>query len=88
MFLSLSVHNVITEGCCHSYIAHFGSCLCVRYILARHLYIEPKTLSTKPEICQLILPVLITKNIGGEESDEKNRRKRRHRNQYSDGKNP
>ena len=40
-------------------------------VLARHLEIEPKTSSTKPEISQLILPVLITKNIVGEESDEK-----------------
>ena len=40
-------------------------------VLARHLEIEPKTSSTKPEIRQLILPVLITKNIVGEESDEK-----------------
>ena len=55
-------------------------------VLARHLEIEPKTSSTKPEIRQLILPVLVTKNIVGEESDEKNRRKRRHRNQYNDGK--
>ena len=39
-------------------------------VLARHLEIEPKTSSTKPEICQLILPVLVTKNIVGEESDE------------------
>ena len=30
-------------------------------VLARHLEIEPKTSSTKPEIRQLILPVLITK---------------------------
>ena len=40
-------------------------------VLARHLEIEPKTSSTKPEIRQLILPVLVTKNIVGEESDEK-----------------
>ena len=39
-------------------------------VLARHLEIEPKTSSTKPEIRQLILPVLVTKNIVGEESDE------------------
>ena len=44
-------------------------------VLARHLEIEPKTLSTKPEIRQLILPVLITKNIVGEESDEKTEEK-------------
>ena len=44
-------------------------------ILARHLEIEPKTSSTKPEIRQLILPVLITKNIVGEESDEKTEEK-------------
>ena len=44
-------------------------------VLARHLEIEPKTSSTKPEIRQLILPVLVTKNIVGEESDKKNRRK-------------
>ena len=44
-------------------------------VLARHLEIEPKTSSTKPEICQLILPVLITKNIVGEESDEKTEEK-------------
>ena len=30
-------------------------------VLARHLEIEPKTSSTKPEIRQLILPALITK---------------------------
>ena len=40
-------------------------------VIARHLKIEPKTSSTKPEIRQLILPVLVTKNIVGEESDEK-----------------
>ena len=40
-------------------------------VLARHLEVEPKTSSTKPEIRQLILPVLVTKNIVGEESDEK-----------------
>ena len=40
-------------------------------VLARHLEIEPKTSSTKPEIRQLILPVLITKTIVGEESDKK-----------------
>ena len=57
-------------------------------VLARHLEIEPKTSSTKPEIRQLILPVLVTKNIVGEESDEKTEEKRRHRNQYNDGKNP
>ena len=39
-------------------------------VLARHLEIEPKTSSTKPEIRQLILPVLVTKNIVGEESEE------------------
>ena len=39
-------------------------------VLARHLEIEPKTSSIKPEIRQLILPVLVTKNIVGEESDE------------------
>ena len=39
-------------------------------VLARHLEIEPKTSSTKPEIRQLILPVLVTKNNVGEESDE------------------
>ena len=39
-------------------------------VLARHLEIEPKTSSTKPEIRQLILPVLVTKNIVGEERDE------------------
>ena len=44
-------------------------------VLARHLKIEPKTSSTKPEIRQLILPVLITKNIVGEESDEKTEEK-------------
>ena len=44
-------------------------------VLARHLEIEPKTSSTKPEIHQLILPVLITKNIVGEESDEKTEEK-------------
>ena len=45
-------------------------------VLARHLDIEPKTSSTKPEIRQLILPVLITKNIVGEESDEKRKTKK------------
>ena len=44
-------------------------------VLARHLEIEPKTSSTKPEIRQLILPVLVTKNIVGEESDEKREEK-------------
>ena len=44
-------------------------------VLARHLEIEPKTSSTKPEIRQLIRPVLITKNIVGEESDEKTEEK-------------
>ena len=44
-------------------------------VLARHLEIEPKTSSTKPEIRQLILPVLATKNIVGEESDEKTEEK-------------
>ena len=44
-------------------------------VLARHLEIEPKTSSTKPEIRQLILPVLVTKNIVGEESDEKTEQK-------------
>ena len=44
-------------------------------VLARHLEIEPKISSTKPEIRQLILPVLITKNIVGEESDEKTKEK-------------
>ena len=44
-------------------------------VLARHLEIEPKTSSTKPEIRQLMLPVLITKNIVGEESDEKTEEK-------------
>ena len=44
-------------------------------VLARHLEIEPKTSSTKPEIRQLILPVLITKNIVGEESDAKTEEK-------------
>ena len=44
-------------------------------VLARHLEIEPKTSSTKPEIHQLILPVLVTKNIVGEESDEKTEEK-------------
>ena len=44
-------------------------------VLARHLEIEPKTSSTKPEIRQLILPVLITENIVGEESDEKTEEK-------------
>ena len=44
-------------------------------VLARHLEIEPKTSSTKPEIRQLILPVLITKNIVREESDEKTEEK-------------
>ena len=44
-------------------------------VLARHLEIEPKTSSTKPKIRQLILPVLITKNIVGEESDEKTEEK-------------
>ena len=44
-------------------------------VLARHLEIEPKTSSTKLEIRQLILPVLITKNIVGEESDEKTEEK-------------
>ena len=37
--------------------------------------IEPKTSSTKPEIRQLILPVLVTKNTVGEESDEKTEEK-------------
>ena len=40
-------------------------------VLARHLDIEPKTSSTKPEIRQLIIPVLITKNIVGQENNEK-----------------
>ena len=44
-------------------------------VLARHLEIEPKTSSTKPEIRQLILPILVTKNIVGEESDEKTEEK-------------
>ena len=44
-------------------------------VLARHLEIEPKTSSTKPEIRQLILPVLVTKNIVGKESDEKTEEK-------------
>ena len=44
-------------------------------VLARHLEIEPKTSSTKPEIRQLILPVLVTKNIVGEESDERTEEK-------------
>ena len=44
-------------------------------VLARHLEIESKTSSTKPEIRQLILPVLITKKIVGEESDEKTEEK-------------
>ena len=44
-------------------------------VLARHLEIEPKTSSTKREIRQLILPVLVTKNIVGEESDEKTEEK-------------
>ena len=44
-------------------------------VLARHLEIEPKTSSTKPEIRQLILSVLVTKNIVGEESDEKTEEK-------------
>ena len=44
-------------------------------VLARHLEIEPKTSSTKPEIRQLILPVLVTKNIVGEEGDEKTEEK-------------
>ena len=44
-------------------------------VLARYLEIEPKTSSTKPEIRQLILPVLVTKNIVGEESDEKTEEK-------------
>ena len=44
-------------------------------VLARHLEIEPKTSSTKPEIRQLILPVLVTKHIVGEESDEKTEEK-------------
>ena len=44
-------------------------------VLARHLEIEPKTSSTKSEIRQLILPVLVTKNIVGEESDEKTEEK-------------
>ena len=44
-------------------------------VLAKHLEIEPKTSSTKPEIRQLILPVLVTKNIVGEESDEKTEEK-------------
>ena len=44
-------------------------------VLTRHLEIEPKTSSTKPEIRQLILPVLVTKNIVGEESDEKTEEK-------------
>ena len=44
-------------------------------VLARHLETEPKTSSTKPEIRQLILPVLVTKNIVGEESDEKTEEK-------------
>ena len=46
-------------------------------VLARHLEIEPKTSSTKPEIRQLIIPVLITKNIVGEESDEKKQKKKK-----------
>ena len=45
------------------------------WVLARHLEIEPKTSSTKPEIRQLILPVLVTKNIVGEASDEKTEEK-------------
>ena len=44
-------------------------------VLARYLETEPKTSSTKPEIRQLILPVLVTKNIVGEESDEKTEEK-------------
>ena len=44
-------------------------------VIARHLEIEPKTSSTKPEIRQLILQVMITKNIVGEESDEKSEEK-------------
>ena len=44
-------------------------------VFARHLEIEPKTSSTKSEIRQLILPVLVTKNIVGEESDEKTEEK-------------
>ena len=44
-------------------------------VLARHLEIEPKTSFTKPEIRQLILPVLITKNIVGEDIDEKTEEK-------------
>ena len=44
-------------------------------VLARHLEIEPKTSSTKPEIRRLILPVLVTKNIVEEESDEKTEEK-------------
>ena len=44
-------------------------------VLTRHLEIEPKTSSTKPEIRQLILPVLVTKNIVREESDEKTEEK-------------
>ena len=44
-------------------------------VLAGHLEIEPKTSSTKPEIRQLILPLLISKNIVGEESDEKTEEK-------------
>ena len=44
-------------------------------VLARHLEIEPKTSSTKPEIRQLILPELVTKTIVGEESDEKTEEK-------------
>ena len=44
-------------------------------VLARHLEIELKTSSTKPEIRQLILPVLVTKNVVGEESDEKTEEK-------------
>ena len=44
-------------------------------VLARHLEIEPKTSSTKPDIRQLILQVLVTKNIVGEESDEKTEEK-------------
>ena len=45
-------------------------------VLARHLEIEPKTSSTKPEIRQLILPVLVTKNIVGGKVMKKQKKKK------------
>ena len=46
-------------------------------VLAIHLEIEPKTSSTKLEIHQLTIPVLITKHIVGEQSDEKKQKKKK-----------